>query len=111
MGALPVGNGLADKVVFAVGEENRTGVCVAVINVVNSVLFLVRTGELVLFDNAVYVVVNAGAADKTCLRPAVHDLSVDVKAVLFVLPAVAVICECVKVFACLEVNLFVIRID
>ena len=64
----PILNSLADELVGAVCKEDRTRVCVAVINVVDSVGFLVCSCELVLLDNVVDVVVDCGAADKTGLK-------------------------------------------
>ena len=42
--------------------------------------FLVRAGQLVLFDDVLHIIVDRGAADDAGLHAPVHDLPVDVKA-------------------------------
>ena len=108
---LPGGNGGLDGGAFAISEKDRPGVCVAVVYMVHAVLFFVGAGELVLFDHAVQIIVDAGAADKTGLAAAVHDLAVDIKAGGRVLGAHAALLQRVKVFARLAVNGLVIGVD
>ena len=60
------------------GEENRLYVGILGANVHHAVVFLVLAGELVLFDDAVGVVVRMGAEDNAVLGAFAHGLGIHI---------------------------------
>ena len=58
----------ADALIFTVGKEDGTCICVAVIYVADAVCLLICTGEFVFFDDIVYVIVDGGTAYDTVVK-------------------------------------------
>ena len=108
--SLPTLNDCGNFAFGAVGEENRTCVGVAVINMVDSVRLLVRSCQLMLFDDAVNIIVNRNTADKTRLASAVHYLTVNIEIIVFVLLADSVADKLIEIFSCFEINLLRIEV-
>ena len=83
-GGITADEGVED-VVVGIGEEDRFDICVVHADMFHSVFFLVATGELVLLDSAVHIVIDKCSNDESVLCLPVHGLSVDVVLFLGVL--------------------------
>ena len=106
----PIRNYGGDIALRAIGQEYRAGVGIAVVDVIYPVRFLIGTGQLVLLDDVVDIVVDGYAADKAGLAPAVHYLAVDVETGVLILLAYAVAHELVEILPRLEVDLLGVEV-
>ena len=63
-----------------VPESQKDGACVRIqcIDMTDTVLLLIRPGQFMLFDDIIFIIVNRCAADEAGLRPAIHDLPVNI---------------------------------
>ena len=70
---LPCTDHVTKHRICPVCQENRACLHIAHIHMADSVLFFVRPGIFMLFDNIVPVVIYGGACHNPCLAPAVHS--------------------------------------
>lgn len=80
------------------GEEHGLNIGVGLADVAHTVVFLVATGEFVLLDDAVHIVVHVGAEHDAVLPVELavgvaHGLGIEVVVLLFVLHEPAVLLE------------------
>ena len=68
-----------------VSKENRLDVCVRIANVLHTVLFLITTRELVLFDYIIHVIIHVAAQYDTILCFTVHRLSIEIVILVIIL--------------------------
>ena len=107
---LPRLDDIADRGVVSVGQENRSCVRVAIIDMIYSVLLLVGAGQLMFLYDIVHIVVYRHAADETRLASAVHYLTVYVHAIRLVLLADTVGFELFEILRRLVVDSFGIEL-
>ena len=73
------------KAVLFIEEKYRPGLGIQCLNVPGPVPLLVFPGQLMLFNRAVKVIINAHAGYQAVLLPAVHNLGVEIETGAFIL--------------------------
>ena len=93
-----------EHLVVWIGEEHGFYVGIVHADVLHAVFLLVTTGQLVLLDVALLVVVGMGAHHQSVLRLAVHGLGVNVVVLLVVLHQPSLVLELLEVLGSLLVD-------
>ena len=93
-----------ERLVVGIGKEDGLDVGIVHADVLHAVFFFVATGQFVLFDVALLVVVGMGTDDQAVLRLALHGLGIDVVVLLLVLYQPAFVLKLLEVLCCLLVD-------
>ena len=96
------------RLVVRIGKEHGLDVGIVHTDMLHTVLLLITTGQLMLLDVALHVVVGMGANHQTILRLAVHRLGIDIIMFLRVLHQPTLILELLEVLCSLFVNTWII---
>ena len=92
-----------ELLVVGVSEEDGLDVSIVDTHVLHAVFLLVGTGELMLLDDAIEVVIHISTHDETILGLTVHGLRIYVVLLLLVLHEPALFLEAGKVLGCLVI--------
>src|ERR1043165_7031600 len=87
-----------------ISKENRLIVEAAVTNMVLAILFLIRSCQLMFFDNVIHVIINGRAPDDAILLSAIHGLLIDVVTFLVIGKEYAILQHFVEIGFTLLVN-------
>ena len=77
----------------------------------HAILLLVATGQLMLFNDTVHVVIHVGTNNETVLRLTVHCLGIDIIVLLVVLYKPAHILKLLEVLGCLVIDTWVVFVS
>ena len=90
----------------AIREENRFDIGIQVTGQNHAVFFLVRTSQLMFFDDAPVVIFARGSANNSILRAAIHGLCINVVFGFFVLNQPVFLLKALEILNRFQVNCF-----
>ena len=96
--------------IIRISKENRLNVCVVHTYMFHTILFLVTTGKLMLFDNTIHIIGNISTDHQSVLRFPVHRLGIDIIVFLIILHQPAFVLKQLEILGRLAVNPFVVFI-
>ena len=97
-------NKFIQNIIIRISEEDRFDVCIANSHMLHSILFLVSSCKLMLFDYTIKVVLNKRTDNQAVLSLAIHRLRINVIAVLSILSQPTLLLEHLEVFCCLVIH-------
>ncbi len=104
IGGLPFFNEFVQLRNIAVSEEYITGLCTGGFDMIDAVLFFFRAGELMFFDEVLFIIINGAAAYESSLAASIHDELINIVAGFFFAEEGAAADEVLQVFFRLIIN-------
>ena len=104
-------NGLARCILITISQKRRTGLRAKDTDMVCAVIFLILTGTLMFFDDAVAVIFCGGGADHAGLNAALHLKLIDIEVFLFIQHKGNLFAQAVKAGFGLGIDPVIVQID